>query len=404
MSIQNPLPPSNIFVTHPYVDGALDIQWDNPAILAKNTAFSIAGVNIYRSFDSELGPYTKINDTPITILQYRDQTTNVLVEKEDVSNSFLSRGDNPLNQWLVQVDNYPIVKENSQAVPANHPNDIKLYIDGQEIPVYKVDGQRGIIELVPYVTFDTATNKNVDPTLPTDTSVVEITYRYNVNLIDTDLQQRIFYKVTTITTDDKETPLINVEPRTYQDLETLDYIWREARRRNRWLLDQAGERVKLFIRKWMGTECECFDHDSNQPKSDCITCYGTGIVGGYEGPFDIKIAPFDTEKGIQLTELGLKLEVTQGTWADSSPRISHRDFIVRGTNERYGIGPVTYEEIRGLNLHQTFTVEILDPYDIRYRVPITGVDAEPYITEKIIVPDEVEIRGRTIVFENINYG
>ena len=63
-----PLPPSNSFVTTPYINGILDIRWDNPLEVPENSQYAVLGVNIYRSENSECGPFTKINNSPIQSL------------------------------------------------------------------------------------------------------------------------------------------------------------------------------------------------------------------------------------------------------------------------------------------------------------------------------------------------
>ena len=76
-------------------------------------------------------------------------------------------------------------------------------------------------------------------------------------------------------------------------IEKLDYIWREAVRRNRWILDQGGERIKIFIRKAVGISCGCSSDTHRHPSATCEVCFGTGIIDGYDGPFDSIIAPDD---------------------------------------------------------------------------------------------------------------
>jgi len=114
--------------------------------------------------------------------------------------------------------------------------------------------------------------------------------------------------------------------------------------------------------------------------------------------------------------------------------VSQRDFIVKQNGERFSIGPVRRTQIRGLTLQQAFQVGYLSGGDIRYQVPMVGlerlawpetrytrpedsacVDSPPYPvgydyqatpmgTEVAKVPDGREIRGRTPVWANIMYG
>jgi hypothetical protein len=217
-----------------------------------------------------------------------------------------------------------------------------------------------------------------------------------------------------------ETPLDEVSARSGFDIEMLDYIWREAILRNRWILEQGGERVKVFIRKWMGAKCSNYQYNYGQSHNSCTTCYGTNIVKGFEGPYDIIIAPPETEKMIELMDMGLHMRYDWETWTSNYPLINPRDFIVRQNNERYVIGPVNPQGQRGVIFQQHFTMSYVDMGDIKYQVPITGgetgvpasydqyrqtapTDAAPVINDKPEIPKERIIRGRTVTFEGITY-
>jgi len=92
-----PLPPQNVEVLSPFVPGVLDLRWDNPAILARNTVHTVLGVNIWRSDVSDRGPFFRLNDFPLGGGFYRDQTTSAIVGGEVISwsTSWISKGDAP---------------------------------------------------------------------------------------------------------------------------------------------------------------------------------------------------------------------------------------------------------------------------------------------------------------------
>ena len=150
--------------------------------------------------------------------------------------------------------------------------------------------------------------------------------------------------------------------------------------------------------------------------------------------YDIIIGPPDTERRVTQTPNGRRLEYMYEVWIGPSPMVSQRDFITKQNGERYSIGPVRRTEVRGLVLQQAFQVGYLDTGDIRYRVPMGQLerlpwpqtrysfpeqspceDAPPYpigcdpagvplATEKAGIPDGRERRGRTAVWQNIQYG
>jgi hypothetical protein len=428
----HPLPPLNLDVLYGFDSktNAFDIYWDNPSQLCGNQEFTILGVNLYRSFDSEYGPFERLNDLPLGTTFYRDHTTNALVEEEDVSSSFLARGklDDESGRYIFRVEHYPIVKIESEAVSASHPTDVKVFIDGKEVVPYAVYGYQGQVELRVEQFYDVSTNSLVDPILPDPDSVVTCTYRYNTNVVQNELDRKVWYRCTTVGTRDgwdgelRESPLEWGDAKTVHHIENLDHIWREAIRRNAWILDQGGERVKVFIRKWNGVRCDlCYDDTYKRARNDCKQCFGTSIIGGYEGPFAVIMAPPDAEKRVNLGEHGFHLEQTQNVWMGPSPLMSQRDFIVKQNNVRYSIGPVKVESNRGSILQQSFDVNLISENDIRYEVPVYGTqnyvypetrthtwdDSRtelnyPQITEDPTTPDSIEERGRTPTYDNIN--
>lgn len=464
-----PLPPQNAEVISPYLRGVLDIRWDNPALLAGNTAFTVVGVNIYRSDVSDRGPFFRINDFPLGGTFYRDQssgsfsaTEQVQPEVIDWDSGWINKGHCQPNErkWRL-VTKYPILKPQQYApfnepTYANSPYDVTVKIDGEVVIVDEVFGKTGEITLITQSTYNAGTDRNDPAVLPGPDSLVEVCYKAALNFVGAGLDQKIWYRLTTVVLDQtvlgglRETSLDYCQPHSVIEVERLDYIWREAIRRNNWILQQGGERVKLFIRRQSGIPCPCqlddrMEEYSKQPSSRCDVCYGSGFCGGYEGPYDIIIAPDDAERRITQKVTGRRLEHSYEVFMGPSPVVTQRDFIVKQTNERYSIGPVRRPSNRGNLLQQHFTIAYLDQGDVRYDVPIDGVvdftypetryafvqapslpvdggfpntvypwtgdppfptgpfNVTPEITEKGNTPDNVEQRGRTAVWENIEY-
>lgn len=451
---ESPVAPINIEVVSPLFTGSLDIRWDNPAILAKNGKFAVLGVNLYRSDTSERGPYRRLNAAPVSGGFYRDYTDNALIQSElvDWDTSWLSRGEEAnARRWTFRSKFFPIVKRSGQAVAANSPMDVQLVIDNRIIPVHSVFGPTGEITLINTRGYDFSTDRWIEPTLPVGPqSAVSVTYYFNKNVIQTDLDKKVWYRVTTVARDDssptgfRETPLIFTEPATYLAVERMDYIWREGIRRNNWILEQGGERVKVFVRKTSGDRCWCGRDPrtmeyNQQPSNSCLECFGTGFFGGYEGPYDLILAPDDAERAVRQSPTGRHVEHVQDVWTGPSPLLTQRDFIVKQTNERYSIGPVRKPSARGNVMQQHFRIGYIDDLDIRYKVPLfdtTGLcwpeirdrpavmqggawmenyppsgpypvganyQQTPLQTEKDNVPDDREQRGRTPVWSNIQY-
>jgi len=458
-----PAPPQNVEVLSPFTIGVLDLRWDDPSLLARNTSFTVVGVNIWRSDVSDRGPFSRINEIPVGGGFYRDQTTSLAVSGEtiDWATSWISKGDAPNDRrWVFRTQN-PIVKAIDGApfdsvTYANSPSDVTVTIDGVEVPVESVFGRTGEITLINQSTINVGTEKCESAVLPTESSVVQVSYRGEGNRVRSGLDAKIWYRLTTVVLDSdtpsglRETDLSYCQPHSVIEVERLDYIWREAIRRNHWILQQGGERVKLFIRRQSGVPCPCMIESktrefSKQPSARCCTCFGTGFCGGYEGPFDIIVAPDDAERRISQKVTGRKMEHSYEVFMGPSPTVTQRDFLVKQTNERYSVGPVRRPSNRGNLLQQHFNIAYLDQGDIRYKVPIDGVvdytypetryafvqapsmpidgdfpdtihpwtgdppypegprEVAPMITEKDNTPDDKDQRGRTAVWENITW-
>jgi len=435
VKVAEPAAPLNLFMTSGYQPGVVDLSWTDPSQLSVNSNFQICGVNIYRSFDSEFGPYDRINPYPLGGTFWRDQTNNVLVQDEQVTD-WVMFGDAVAAQrnaprYVFRTSFGPIVKEGSQNIPANTPSDVEVRIDGMVARVARVTGETWEVEIDPNP-YPNVTTQLMDPGIvPGPDSVVTVSYRYNRSFVRTDLSQRIFYRVTTVGTmlstlagpadphELLETQLARATLTSTFELEKVDWVWREAVRRNRWILDQGGERVKVFIRKQVGPVCPCFNTlTHHQPVSDCTICYGVGVIGGYEGPYDIILAPDDAERKIGQRDTGRTVEHSYEVWTTSSPLLSQRDFIVKINGERYSIGPVRMPSNRGMLLQQHFNIGHLDEKMIQYRVPIDGpnrflpnqaaelvppLNSPAQITDKPEIPDERELKGRTKTWVNIVY-
>ena len=392
-----PQPPLNGQIVTAYMPQVQDVRWDDPSLLPTNTTFTVLGVNIYRSDVSDLGPFHRLNPYPIGGTYYRDQTSiaPVVDEVVDWNTSWIDRGDAPNNREFVFRTRYACAKPQqfapfSRPTPANAPSDVQVTVDGHVVQVADVFGPTGEITLVNEPSLDPVTQKYVDLYLPTATSVVLVSYHTaQANQVRSGLDTKLFYRITTVAIDPQdptnlvETPLHLCQPFSNIGVETLDYIWREAIRRNAWILQQGGERVKIFIRKqsgipcWHGLDPRTVEYNS-QPYNRCLDCYGTGFLGGYEGPYEALIGPDDAERKIAQTPNGRRMEHVYEVWTGPSPLVTQRDFLVKQTNERYSLGAVRRPSNRGNVMQQHFSIGYLDEGDIRYKVPVTGVTELPW--------------------------
>lgn len=422
-----PLPPLNVQVSSALVPQAMDVRWSSPTDLAQNSCFNVVGVNVYRSFDSAYGPFYRMNPVPVGATFWRDQTEVVLAVNEDVSKSFTLRGapDDVAVRWAFRTRHKNIVIHPSPGA-ANLTNlNVQVTVNGVPAYVENIYADEGIVELRHHPTFDVA-NQRVNPVvLPlSESDVVLATYRHRAKEVRTNLFQRIFYRVTTVAFDQTtrrliETPLTRATEGNRDEVEKLDWMWKEAVRRNRWILCQGGERVKIFIKKSVGLPCGCVTSTHRHPAGDCETCFATGVIGGYDGPYDIIVAPDDGEKSITRQNRGLAGIHAYESWTGPVPLLSQRDFVLKLNGDRYGIGPVRMPSHRGQQLQQSFSLARIEENDIRYRVPVPDPrfmrspetrwiqpgagGSTPMVTNKVTVPESRQVRGASVTWENIVY-
>ena len=424
-----PVAPLNVMCSSGFQRHITDIRWTSPSEIPANTKFDILGTNIYRSFDSAYGPFNRLNSIPIGTDFYRDRLLIHVAMNENVTNSFIARGNtDPGGLWIFRTQYKPIIIEDPCAPCPDLTNlNVLVTVNGVKAFVESINSRMGEIELRRTATFDVASQIQHQSILPQNPSdVVLATYRYMLEReIPSELDQKTFYRITTVAIDREtgsmlETPFERAAEVNNRQVEQIDWIWREAIRRNRWLLDQGGERVKLFKQKLVGPKCGCYDYSHKQPSNNCRACFGTGILGGYSGPYDIIIAPEDSERTISQGNRGRTIQHPYETWTGPSPLLTQRDFLVKLNGDRYGIGPVRMPSCRGIQLQQFFTTSHLDTVDIRYEVPVIQTEllvapqtryitpgsgnATPMMTDDPSIPAERQYRSTSDTGENTNRG
>jgi len=383
-------------------------------------------IDSYMSFtrdNAQVKFYGKSSNVSIDVLFEYLHVTNVQAILPFLTDS--------LANYQIQVRHTPIATDRTTKLYTDQTFDVEVLVDGKTAVVKSVDGLKGVIILDTDRQYDQTTQKWFEPVVPHIDSKVTVSYQYNVNSLKMNLGKLPFYKVTAVLSDGSETRL-EWCPSVTLESDKLDYMYLEAIRRNSWLLDQTGERVLLFIRKSTGEKCSCYKrnertHGQAQVGS-CKICWGTGFVGGYEGPFEIRVAPFQTDQKINMTERGMKLENVENTWTTISPTMSQRDMIVRRNSMIYAVGPISQPEVKGVAVQQHFAVESVDTTDIRYefvaslnlfnyksqiglRKPFTHyTDDQTIVDGEVVENDRLRTdkgpgfdnkKGRTITFENM---
>lgn len=386
----------------------------------------------FSDHDLKVKLYVKSSDKPVRA-DFKDLKLNLA----DVMRPFIKDID---GAYRFATQHRPITSRLRPGQRSTSIDDVSVEIDGKRAYIRDVNAVEGIVTLETGRVYDDIRGAWFVPPVPTHDSVITVTYQYTRNRVNQKLVNTPYhYKVTSVLDDGSETRLNLCEAATF-NAGKLDYMYKEAMRRNSWLLDAAGERVLLFVKKTVGDKARSYEKNERthmQPKGTDLESVNTQFVGGYEGPYEIRISPVQTETKINMTDRGLRLENSQDTWTSMTPVITQRDFILRRNGSIWAIGPVMTPEVRGIPVQQHFSIGHVDRTDIRYkfvdslnlfnggtkiglRPPFDQLGLDPLITEgdpvdfdkirNVIAdkdrfrtdkgPDFNDPKGRSLTFEN----
>jgi hypothetical protein len=196
------------------------------------------------------------------------------------------------------------------------------------------------------------------------------------------------------------TPMLGIPVTHIINAHMQNIILPQIRQRLQFELENDGEDVLLFIRRFVGAPCKCTDMGTAQPgsgdpnsvfssvftndddrigqktspdyqgRSRCLVCFGTGIVGGYYPSFKIKIrygaVPITN---VVRTRFGWQNVHNFSSWTLWYPHLTQHDVIVRPKDgERYTVNEPGESEFRGLPLHQEMNFQCLQQTDIKQQI------------------------------------
>jgi hypothetical protein len=411
---------SNLLVLNSSFNGSRDLYWvDDPDP-------KVMGYNIYRAYNYP-AEWTLLNADPHPGNLYRDETVLTPTVYTVKPKDWVSFGID--GRYIFKIPDIlwsSAVK--GRATVSNHPDDITMIVNGVILRPGRVDGQEGLVYLsqIDTLSADGGTTTHSYNSLlnstPAEADVV-VTYKKLTNYVDIFMTTlRTFYTVVPVKEGGQEVHLpglVGTPVTNSLEVEQIDYMQLEMVRRNQWVFEQCGEPAYLMIRKSKGKICGCVI-SNGEPRTGCPSCYETGIIGGYYGPLDILFIDPDTAAVRTLDEGGVKVERTSRSYLTRTPVVHNGDMIVRRNGERMVIANVTYKSPKGTLLQQDFDVELLQPKDTRYLIPLSSnppvvlVDPRFQATDPTKEPltspttdptntweNPVKPEGRTVVFGNI---
>lgn len=379
----------NLLVLNSSYTGSRDLFW------VESTVSGVVGYNVYRAFDYPTN-WSKLNFDPHPGHFYRDVTSLQTVTHVVKDSDWVSLGND--GQFVIKLPESPIWSEVVKGRPsvACHPYDVRVTVDGSPISVGRVEGQESLIY------FEVLTMKkggshqetkahpfqrNIFPT-----QKVEVQYKKLVNHVDIYLfGTRTFYTVVPVLDGGHELHApgaLGTEIKNTFEIDQMDYMLAEMVRRNAFIFEQAGEPASLLIRRTKGTPCGCAVANG-EPRTGCKSCYETGIVGGYYGPYEMLFIDPDSAAVRTINEGGVKVERDSRSYLGPTPVVQNGDLIIRRNGERLEIHSVVYKSPRGVLVQQDFDVSLLPPKDTRYLVPLTP---EPMFPPQTFDPRFVETR------------
>lgn len=161
------------------------------------------------------------------------------------------------------------------------------------------------------------------------------------------------------------------------DLEGLEAI----RRFDLTLKEYIGRKVLVLNCRTTGTRCtNCWDPlKRRRTVSDCETCYGTGINGGYYRP---KLAygckPPESLRS-QITAIFEMQPVDIVMWLSSRPRVKPNDLIIASDRRFKVVGVQRAEKLWALT-RQTIQLREVTKDQIEYKITISGWNETNYST------------------------
>jgi hypothetical protein len=343
------------------------------------------GYNIYRAQDYPVN-WIKLNATPWRGHFYRDMSALEVVTYTVQPGDWLEQGT--LGRWGFHIPDFPYsnivvgrpVLAGVEDVTVTCSVSGQPNIDGQTFRPVKVDATDRAVWLQMDNTIAGGGSVNALPLASagqvlaanySNFTLFQATYKKLVNYVDiyTSLV-RTYYTIVPVGAEGEMhvpghpgTTVVNT-----QEVDKITWEYQEMVRRNQWLFEEVGEPAFLFFKLNRGERCGCL-FGTEEPKHGCTSCYETGWVGGYLGPYDFIFVPPDTALMRELNEGGIKTTRDSRAYLGPTPIVQNGDLIIRRNGERLVINNVVYKNPRGILLQQDFTVSLLPEGDTRYLIP-----------------------------------
>lgn len=400
------------------VPGIRDLMW------VADGDFDGLGYVPFRS-EGPQGPWLRLSPFPIPGNRYRDETTLEEIRYEVQDTDWVERGEQGL--FGFKVPDTPLYAKilDGRAILATQPTHATVWIDDKRVAPVRIDPMEGVVWMPNAFALvsDADRKERMLPQVKQGSKVV-IYYKKLTNFVNPTPEDRAYYTVVPVLANGQlahQPGAPGSEVFNILEVDKMDFMQAEMVRRNAFLFERRGEPSHLLIRRSRGKRCGCITE--GQARTACTSCYETGFVGGFYGPYDLLFIDPDSGASKELEEGGVKVTRTSRSMLGPTPVLQAGDMIIRKNGERLIVANPVYKADRGVLLQQEYDAVLLPSGDTRYRVPLrpplqpetydprfqpTPPDAagEPVVNPttdptKTWENDKVVPQGRTVIFGNI---
>lgn len=135
--------------------------------------------------------------------------------------------------------------------------------------------------------------------------------------------------------------------------------------------EYVGRRCWIYPVRTFGAKCTCFDRRTGRrTRSNCLTCYDTGYLGGFMSPIECFVQFDPDAKSAQGTPYGESQIRNSAARLISFPLVKPKDILVESENRRWRVATVAQTERLRARVHQELTLHELPKGDVEYKLPI----------------------------------
>jgi hypothetical protein len=363
---------------------SVDLTW------RRNPVTNAVGYNVWRAVANPTD-WVKITTEPVNVTFFRDCSK---IEQAIETPIWESGTDSATGVFILKVKKTPMCAMtlgDASIVQLANAADVQVLSKktGKKLNVDLVNPVRGLIQLTRKLVVAESVDFLEKPPFEEDAQNLEVTYYWVSRLTDSAFGRDLYYKVTEVLGDGSETPLDQAAYVSNQDLEKLDYYWREAIRKNRFIIEQSGEPAFLLMAKTTGRICDCVDTETLKSRNNCPVCWGVGYVGGYDGPYKIMFTPPNAPSQTRQGQEGKsKIRVAQSILGPT-PTLMPGDIIVRFNGEKLVVTEVERTQVGGVTLQQQYNTELLKVSDFRQRLNVRN----PNFPWQLVVSSDQPLRS-----------